>query len=112
MKELRISRWDQSLKPYSLEAFLAYYPPDPGRNMWKAAAICQDAAGENREVLLRMGEYQSWGLVARLPEESAVLATRLALNDSSPVSDLSEVVGGGVHIYILRRIEDAFHGSP
>ena len=39
-----------------------------------------------------------------------MLATLLALNDASPVSDLSEVVGGGVNIYISRRIVDYLCG--
>ena len=37
-KELRISRWDPSLKPYSVEEFLDYYTPECVWSMWEAAA--------------------------------------------------------------------------
>ena len=78
--------------------------------MWKAAAMYQDATGENRQVLRRMGEYQSWGLVARLSEESVVLATLFCCNDASPVLDLSAIVGFGVDCTMGNRVLDYLCG--
>ena len=109
-QELRISRWDQSLKPYSLEEFLAYYTPDSGWSMWQAAATYKDATGNIREVLVRIGGQESWGFAARLSEESVVLSTLLCCNEASPVLDLSAVVGFGVDDHIAMRILDYLCG--
>ena len=66
------------------------------------AAIYKDAWGENREVLVRMGDYKRWGCVDRIVKESKVLAGMLSLNDAGPVLDLGEVAGGGVNIYVSK----------
>ena len=106
VKELRIVRCDEWLRPYSMEEFLDYYSRELGRILWRNAAIYKDARGVNREVLVRMGDYKSWGFVSRIVKESKVLATMLVLNDAVAVLDLGAVAGGGVNIYVSRRIVD------
>ena len=110
-KELRIARWDESLKPYSLEEFLDCYTPESVWSMWEASATYKDATGNFREVLVRIGGQERWGLVARLSEESIVLATLLrCCNDASPVLDLSAIVGFGVDGMMANRVLDYLCG--
>ena len=104
--ELRIARGDESLTPYVLEQFLAYYAPVPGWKIWQDAVIYKDLAGTTRNVLVRIGEQKRWGLAARISQESIVLARLLMCDADSPMLDLNVIVGCDIHKSICIHILD------
>ena len=109
-EELRIARWDKSLKPYSQEEFRNYYTPESAWIMWQDAVTYKDAAGNVRHVLVRIGNRERWGLVERLSQESVVLAGMLSCDDDSPLLDLQAIVGCDLDVRICEHILDYLCG--
>ena len=108
--ELRIARWDESLTPYSLEEFLEHYPPESAQKIWDDAVPHQDAAGNIRHVLVKIGQQSRWGLVERISQESVLLAGLLSCDDDSTVLDLRAIVGCDLSYDICRHILDYLCG--
>ena len=98
--ELRVARGDDTCTPYSKEDFLDYYRPEIGVKIWRDAVLYKDAHGVVRNVLVRIGSNDSWGLAERLSQESHVLAVLLNCDEVSPILDLQGIIGCDVSFRI------------